>query len=188
MIEYTPVSFTLNPGLGLFSLLASQTQMFSSILWQFSYSLANTYSYLPFDHFLYCNMAFLAAASVLLTALCRAEPACAQAQRERKSNEHERIWTTSAPAAGWSAAMRTQTRPLSGPCTSLFAGAVGVLLLRAASFVWAFPTVAIWGGGNEPAALPAIFALVARLRPITSLDAARQADALGLHGPRADRR
>lgn len=69
MIEYTPVSFTLNPGLGLFSLLASQTQMFSSILWQFSYSLANTYSYLPFDHFLYCNMAFLAAASVLLTAL-----------------------------------------------------------------------------------------------------------------------
>ena len=47
MIEYTPVSFTLNPGLGLFSLLASQTQMFSSILWQFSYSLANTYSYLP---------------------------------------------------------------------------------------------------------------------------------------------
>ena len=62
-------SFTLNPGLGLFSLLASQTQMFSSILWQFSYSLANTYSYLPFDHFLYCNMAFLAAASVLLTAL-----------------------------------------------------------------------------------------------------------------------
>ena len=69
MIEYTPVSFTLNPGLGLFSLLASQTQMFSSILWQFSYSLANTYSYLPFEHFLYCNMAFLAAASVLLTAL-----------------------------------------------------------------------------------------------------------------------
>ena len=31
MIEYTPLSFTLNPGLGLFSLLAAQTQMFSSI-------------------------------------------------------------------------------------------------------------------------------------------------------------
>ena len=69
MIEYTPLSCTLNPGLGLFSLLAAQTQMFSGTLWQFSYSLANTYAYLPFDHFLYCNMAFLGAASVLLTAL-----------------------------------------------------------------------------------------------------------------------
>ena len=68
-IEYTPISFTINPALGLFSLLAAQTQMFSSMLWQFSYSLANTFTYLPFDHFLYSNMAFLAAASVLLIAL-----------------------------------------------------------------------------------------------------------------------
>lgn len=68
-IEYTTISFTINPALGLFSLLAAQTQMFSSMLWQFSYSLANTFTYLPFDHFLYCNMAFLAAASVLLIAL-----------------------------------------------------------------------------------------------------------------------
>lgn len=68
-IEYTPISFTINPALGLFSLLAAQTQMFSSMLWQFSYSLANTFTYLPFDHFLYCNMTFLAAASVLLIAL-----------------------------------------------------------------------------------------------------------------------
>ena len=67
-IEYTPISFTINPALGLFSLLAAQTQMFSNLLWQFSYSLANTFTYLPFDHFLYCNMAFLAAASVLLIA------------------------------------------------------------------------------------------------------------------------
>ena len=68
-IEYTPISFTINPALGLFSLLAAQTQMFSNLLWQFSYSLANTFTYLPFDHFLYCNMTFLAAASVLLIAL-----------------------------------------------------------------------------------------------------------------------
>lgn len=67
-IEYTPISFTINPALGLFSLLAAQTQMFSNLLWQFSYSLANTFTYLPFDHFLYCNMAFLAATSVLLIA------------------------------------------------------------------------------------------------------------------------
>lgn len=69
MIDYTPVSFTMNPGLGLFALLASHTQMFSSIAWQFSHTLGNTFQYLPFDHFLTCNMIFMAAASVLLTAL-----------------------------------------------------------------------------------------------------------------------
>lgn len=74
--------------------------------------------------------------------------------------------------------MRTQ-RTFIWALYGLFAGAVGVLLLRAASFVWAFPTVAIWGAVTL-AALPAIFALVAWLWPITSLDAARQADALGL--------
>ena len=40
--------------------------------------------------------------------------------------------------------MRTQ-RTFIWALYGLFAGAVGVLLLRAASFVWAFPTVAIWG-------------------------------------------
>ena len=74
--------------------------------------------------------------------------------------------------------MRTQ-RTFIWALYGLFAGAVGVLLMRAASFVWAFPTVAIWGAVTL-AALPAIFALVAWLWPITSLDAARQADALGL--------
>lgn len=70
MIEYTPWSPSPStPAWACFHCWHLQTQMFSSILWQFSYSLANTYSYLPFDHFLYCNMAFLAAASVLLTAL-----------------------------------------------------------------------------------------------------------------------
>lgn len=55
--------------------------------------------------------------------------------------------------------MRTQ-RTFIWALYGLFAGAVGVLLLRAASFVWAFPTVAIWGAVTL-AALPAIFALVA---------------------------
>ena len=40
--------------------------------------------------------------------------------------------------------MRTQ-RTFIWALYGLFAGAVGVLLLRAASFVWAFPMVAIWG-------------------------------------------
>lgn len=68
-IEYTPIAFTINPGLGLFSLLADQTGMFSTTLWSVSYTLGNTYQYLPFGHFTHCSMAFLAGASVLLTAL-----------------------------------------------------------------------------------------------------------------------
>ncbi len=74
--------------------------------------------------------------------------------------------------------MRTQ-RTFTWAMYGLFAGAVGVLLLRAASFVWIFPTVLFWSVMTQ-AALPAIFALVSWLWPITSLDAARQADALGL--------
>lgn len=74
--------------------------------------------------------------------------------------------------------MRTQ-RTFIWAMYGLFAGAVGVLLLRAASFVWIFPTVLFWSVMTQ-AALPAIFALVSWLWPITSLDAARQADALGL--------
>lgn len=74
--------------------------------------------------------------------------------------------------------MRTQ-RTFTWAMYGLFAGAVGVLLLRAASFVWIFPTVLFWSVMTL-AALPAIFALVSWLWPITSLDAARQADALGL--------
>ncbi|HIS41619.1 MAG TPA: hypothetical protein IAC11_01890 [Candidatus Limiplasma pullicola] len=74
--------------------------------------------------------------------------------------------------------MRTQ-RTFIWAMYGLFAGAVSVLLLRAASFVWAFPTVVFWSLVTL-VALPAVFALIAWLWPITSLDAARQADALGL--------
>lgn len=74
--------------------------------------------------------------------------------------------------------MRTQ-RTFIWAMYGLFAGAVGVLLLRAASFVWAFPAMVFWSA-VVLVALPAIFALIAWLWPITSLDAARQADALGL--------
>ena len=74
--------------------------------------------------------------------------------------------------------MRTQ-RTFIWAMYGLFAGAVSVLLLRAASFVWAFPTVVFWSLVTL-VALPAVFALIAWLWPITSLDAACQADALGL--------
>lgn len=74
--------------------------------------------------------------------------------------------------------MRTQ-RTFIWALYGLFAGAVGVLLLRAASFVWAFPTVAIWGAVTL-AALPAIFALVAwGCGPSPHWTRRGQADALG---------
>lgn len=61
----------------------------------------------------------------------------------------------------------------------LFAAAVCVVLLRAASFLWIFPTAFLWSVAAL-IALPSLFALVSWLWPITSMDAARQADALGL--------
>lgn len=69
MISYTPIAFSMNPGLGLFSLLQEQTQMFSGVLWQFSYTLGNTQAYVRYDYFLGLNMAFMAAMSVLLVGL-----------------------------------------------------------------------------------------------------------------------
>ena len=69
MIEYTPVSFIISPALGLFSLLEDQTKLFQNYLWQFSYTLANTHSYLRLGRFALYHMAFLAVASAALTAL-----------------------------------------------------------------------------------------------------------------------
>lgn len=61
----------------------------------------------------------------------------------------------------------------------LFAGMVCLVLTRIASFLWVFPSAIYWGLGAL-AATPLLFALVSWLWPITELDAARQADALGL--------
>lgn len=69
MLDVTPVSFVINPALGLFSLLQTQTQLAGGYLWQFSHTLGNTCAYLPFEHFLYTNMLFLAAMSAALIAL-----------------------------------------------------------------------------------------------------------------------
>lgn len=63
--------------------------------------------------------------------------------------------------------------------TGLCAGAVSALLLRAASFLWAFPSAPLWSAAAL-VALPALLALAAWAWPISSMDAARQADALGL--------
>lgn len=68
-IDYIPISFVLNPGLGLFSLMREQTGAFNTILWSISYTLANTINYLRFDIFAMGNMLFMLCASALLTAL-----------------------------------------------------------------------------------------------------------------------
>ncbi|MCI5956493.1 MAG: hypothetical protein MRZ54_05865 [Clostridiales bacterium] len=61
----------------------------------------------------------------------------------------------------------------------LFAGMVCLVLMRIASFLWVFPSAMYWGLGAL-AATPALFSAVSWLWPITEMDAARQADALGL--------
>ncbi|MEG0269107.1 MAG: hypothetical protein RR821_02540, partial [Clostridia bacterium] len=61
----------------------------------------------------------------------------------------------------------------------LMVGAVGVLLLRIASFLWPFPTVAVWSAAVF-VSMPLLFVAVAGLWPIPAMDAARQVDALGL--------
>lgn len=58
-------------------------------------------------------------------------------------------------------------------------GAVCVVLLRIASFLWMFPTVVYWAAAAA-VAFPLLFGIAAWLWPVSDLDAARQADALGL--------
>ncbi len=74
--------------------------------------------------------------------------------------------------------MRTR-RAAAWALTGLCAGAVSSLLLRAASFLWAFPSAPLWSA-VALGVLPALLALAAWAWPISSMDAARQADALGL--------
>lgn len=58
-------------------------------------------------------------------------------------------------------------------------GAAVIVLLRAASFLWVFPSVVSWAIAAA-LAFPTLSALAAWLWPISDLDAARQADNLGL--------
>ncbi len=61
----------------------------------------------------------------------------------------------------------------------LFAAGACAVLLRAGSFLWMFPAWVGWAAALL-VLLPALMALAAWLWPISTLDAARQADALGL--------
>ncbi len=75
--------------------------------------------------------------------------------------------------------MRLQ-RTVSWAVIGLFAGAVCALLLRGASFLWAFPAVARWSVAAF-LGIPVLCALVSWLWPVTPMDAAREADASGLY-------
>lgn len=68
-IAYVPVSFVLNPALGLFALLEDQLGLFGNMLWSVSYTLGNTASYLPFGKCALGCMLFMLGASAALTGL-----------------------------------------------------------------------------------------------------------------------
>ncbi len=67
--QYTPISFVINPGLGLVSLLVDQTKLLQTTLGQFSYTFSQGFPYMPFGTYLTYNMIFLGSFSVLLVLL-----------------------------------------------------------------------------------------------------------------------
>ena len=69
MLDYIPISFVLNPGLGLFSMLVSQGRDLTGYLWQFSYTLGNTGTMLHYEWFFVINMGVMLVASLALIAL-----------------------------------------------------------------------------------------------------------------------
>ena len=68
-LDYIPISFALNPGLGLFSMLVSQGSDLTGYLWQFSYTLGNTGTMLHYEWFFVINMGFMLIASLVLIVL-----------------------------------------------------------------------------------------------------------------------
>ncbi len=70
-------------------------------------------------------------------------------------------------------------RAVLGLSYGVLVGAICVVLLRAASFLWILPSALLWALAVM-LAFPMLPALTAWLWPISDLDAARQADALGL--------
>lgn len=68
-IVYVPISFVLNPGLGLLALVAEQTDLLKSTMGQMSYTISVTFDLLDFGAYATYNMIFLAGMSVLLTGL-----------------------------------------------------------------------------------------------------------------------
>lgn len=68
-LAYTPISFVLNPALGLFALLEDQLQLFTDSLWGFSYTLGNTIRLLPLGKCALGCMLFMLSTSAVFTGL-----------------------------------------------------------------------------------------------------------------------
>lgn len=69
VIGYVPISFALNPALGLLALVAEQTDLLKSTMSHMSYTISVTFDLLDFGSYATYNMIFLAGMSVLLTGL-----------------------------------------------------------------------------------------------------------------------
>lgn len=69
MLDYVPISFVINPMMGLLALIQTQTASVGQFLWQFSYTLGNTVDYLHYNRMYLYNMACMAGVSIVLTAL-----------------------------------------------------------------------------------------------------------------------
>lgn len=68
-INYFPLSFVLNPALGLFSLIVEQTKLLQSTLGSVSHTLNVTFQYLPFGSYVLWNMIAMVVGSLLLLTL-----------------------------------------------------------------------------------------------------------------------
>ena len=83
-IDYTPISFMLNPGLGLFSLIMDQTSFLRNYLGQFSHTLHVTSGMLRYNRFVWYNMGTMFSCSIALVTLAALRMRIQKADRPRK--------------------------------------------------------------------------------------------------------
>ncbi|MCL1855659.1 MAG: ABC transporter permease [Clostridia bacterium] len=84
VIDYVPVSFIANPGLGLFSLIMDQTYLLQRNLGQYSHTLSVTSGLLPYGSFMWYNMGFMVSVSAALMAAAALRMRIQKADRPRK--------------------------------------------------------------------------------------------------------
>lgn len=68
-VDYVPLAFVLNPGLGLLALLESQTGMVFSLIASYSHTLNVTQHLLRFEQYMLYNMGFMLGLSLVLIVL-----------------------------------------------------------------------------------------------------------------------
>jgi len=83
-IDYIPISFVANPGLGLFSLIMDQTYFGQRYLGQFSHTLNVTSGLLRYGRYVWYNMGAMMTFSILLMAVSALRMRIQKADRPRK--------------------------------------------------------------------------------------------------------